>query len=109
MFAKSIPTRLAHRRQAGGRGAPFRLPPQVGSGNDLGQDAQPQPQGLPLLRCVCRRFRNLVRDYSAGLVPVDIAFGVSHHIPPQVTGSIACRTRTLPFSLTGGGDGTNPL
>ena len=43
------------RRRAGcGWAAPVRLPPQVGAGDDLGQDAQTLPHGVSLLRRVNR-------------------------------------------------------
>ena len=76
------------RRWRAGRGgaSPGRLPPQVGAGDDLGQDAQPPPHRLPMLRRVNRRRGDGVRGRPAGPVPADIAFVLSHHIPPPVAG-----------------------
>ena len=67
--------------------APFRLPPQVGAGDDPGQDAQPLPNRWPLLRNVNRRIGNGVGDSSAGPVLVGFVLVVSHLFPPLVAGA----------------------
>ena len=82
----SIPGFNCRRRIWHGCAAPFRLPPQVGAGDDPGQDAQPLMHRWPLLRNVNRRIGNGVGDSSAGAVPAEILFVVSHLFPPLVAG-----------------------
>ena len=82
----SIPGFTCRRWTGRGCAASVRLPPQVGAGDDPGQDAQPLMHRWPLLRNVNRRISNGVGDSSAGPVPVGFVFVVSHHIPPLVAG-----------------------
>ena len=44
----------------------------------------PPPDRLPLLRRVNRRCCHGVRGRPAGLVPANLAFVLSHHVPPPV-------------------------
>ena len=82
----SIPGFTCRRWTGRGCAASVRLPPQVGAGDDPGQDAQPLMHRWPLLRNVNRRISNGVGGSSAGAVPVGFVFVVSHHIPPLVAG-----------------------
>ncbi len=82
----SIPGFTCRRRTGRWCSAPVCLTPQVGAGDDPGQDAQPLPHRFPLLRNVNRRISNGVGDSSTGPVPVGFVLVVSHHIPPLVAG-----------------------
>ena len=60
---------LTFRRRTGlACAAPLRLPPQVGAGDDPGQDAQPVPNSLLLFRRVLRQ-RPAGRSPAAGKLP----------------------------------------
>ena len=82
----SIPGFTCRRWTGRGGAAPFRLPPQVGAGDDPGQDAQPLMHRWPLLRNVNRRIGNGVGDSSAGPVLVGFVLVVSHLFLPLVAG-----------------------
>ena len=95
----SIPGFTCRQRTGRGCSAPFRLPPQVGAGDDPGQEAQPLPHRLSLLRRVNRRIGNGVGDPPAGPVPVELLFVVSQSSLLGLPASMARRTRTLPSSV----------
>ena len=82
----SIPGFTCRRRTGSRCAAPVRLPPQMGAGDDPGQDAQPVPYRLSLLRRVDRRISNGVGGSPAGPVPLELLFVVSHLFPPRIAG-----------------------
>ena len=88
----------------------LRLPPQVGAGDDLGQNAQPPPHRPSLLPRVNRR-PALVFGPAAPALAFRWVSGLLSRIISllRLPASIARRTRTLPSSVTGSQAVSNPL
>ncbi len=80
----SMPGFICRRGTWGGCVAPFRLTPQVGAGDDPGQDAQSIAQCLSVVRRTDRRHGPRVHA-GASLPPVFVVV-LSHRIPPPAPG-----------------------